>query len=196
MLSDLINQHILMDVLHSVRKSQKGQDVVAVYWGIVYRDRVSNTHSCPKIGVTNFCSEDHLPRYYPGWVGKFCVWVKDKPRKTFGSSMFEGTLVNTGVGGAGDYGAPWSLTAKQMYKKNPEFYNRSIHTYGWDCRIFLDDFPQDLREDILLDIESTRIQSKLEEKTIAPLFFNMNFLWENSALQDEIVGQISEEIEV
>jgi hypothetical protein len=36
---------------------------------VSYEDEISNSHSCPRNGLTNWHSKPNLPRGYPGWRG-------------------------------------------------------------------------------------------------------------------------------
>jgi hypothetical protein len=79
-----------------------------------WSDSVSNTHSCPRNGVTNWAQHRpenaHLPKGYPGWRGTIRFTVdagmsahKKNPYKLdgWGSSYFKSTIVNTGGGSSG-----------------------------------------------------------------------------------------------
>lgn len=96
-----------------------------------YSDRVSNSHSCPLNGVTNWGGRDTYkdgtpkPRGYPGWQGRL-EWRVKWPEKydTFypGGRLFAGSCVHTGTGGGGGY--------------------RDGHAhFGYGVSIFEDDWP-------------------------------------------------------
>lgn len=75
----------------------------------VYSNEVSNSHSAPVGGVTNFSRVTHLPMGYPGWVGDIHFTVQTNQYKYrgkhyyhqgFGSDYFAGTIINLGGGGS------------------------------------------------------------------------------------------------
>jgi hypothetical protein len=74
-------------------------------------DSISNTHSCPVGGVTNWGGYNKsAPRGYPGWHGWIswvCAWPKEWDGHYPGSDLFGGLVnqgrsrVYTGAGGSG-----------------------------------------------------------------------------------------------
>lgn len=69
-----------------------------------FDQHLSNSHDCPRGGVTNFdrraeCNKDK-PTSYPGWRGRITYSVTSSTG--FGSEYFENTPINTGSGGGGD----------------------------------------------------------------------------------------------
>jgi len=96
-----------------------------------YSDSVSNSHSRPLNGVTNWGGrKTHkdgtpLPRGYPGWRGRL-EWRVKWPEKYNGSypgtSLFAGSCIHTGTGGGGGY------------------LEGHAH-FGYDVSIFEDDWP-------------------------------------------------------
>lgn len=90
--------------------------------------QISNTHSAPLNGVTNWHSATDKPRGYPGWNGaiKFSVSCPQNVR-SHGSDFFDGTGINTGSGGGGS-------AVCQKFKNHTE--NR----YRYDLKLFADDW--------------------------------------------------------
>lgn len=90
---------------------------------------VSNTHSCPFNGVTNWGGNVKLkdgtpaPRSYPGWKGNLWIALSHEPA-FFGSEIFEGTGIHTGTGGA---------------TGNVKGYTNT-YCLQWDVKLFLDDW--------------------------------------------------------
>jgi hypothetical protein len=73
-------------------------------WGrIHYSTSLSNSHSCPRGGTTNWGSKPGLPSGYPGWRGMLEWTVEEKTtgRRIGGSDLFSNTVVHTGTGGGG-----------------------------------------------------------------------------------------------
>jgi len=74
----LENQRKLMEAGNFFKLSSFGakfkldSDVLAKYeiTNIFYNDKISNTHSCPYNGVTNWGSKNDKPNGYPGWRGR------------------------------------------------------------------------------------------------------------------------------
>lgn len=90
---------------------------------LTYSNCVSNSHSRPFNGVTNWSGRDILdnktpaPVGYPGFVGTI-IFKTSHSFPSFSSNIFEGTGINTGTGGGG-----------------------GNNEYRFDVRFFLDDWP-------------------------------------------------------
>jgi hypothetical protein len=90
---------------------------------LTYTDRVSNSHSSPYNGVTNWGGDTLLkdgtpaPRGYPGFTGRIELHMPVEPL-SFSSDVFKGTRIHTGSGGGGGGGH-----------------------YGYSVSFFLDDWP-------------------------------------------------------
>ncbi len=74
-------------------------------FALTYSDSVSNSHSCPKDGVTNWGGYvKDAPRGYPGWHGRIS-WIVEWPNKYHGhypgGQLFKGSGIHTGTGGYG-----------------------------------------------------------------------------------------------
>ena len=94
--------------------------VVGFEWDLQYSSKVSNSHSAPEDGTTNWRGEKGIPTGYPGFVGR--VWVRFAENNEiigYGSDPFAITLTHTGSGGVG-HGGMWT----------------------WDYKIFLSDWPE------------------------------------------------------
>ena len=64
-------------------------------------DSVSNSHHCPKNGITNWWSKPDLPKGYPGWIGRIHIQVTGR---LFDQSIILSRLgVHIGTGGGGSY---------------------------------------------------------------------------------------------
>lgn len=111
---------------------------------LAWNDSVSNSHSCPVGGVTNFGQSynrqqgKNLPEGYPGWQGRV-EWIVAWPREWdgvyLGGDLFSrGTFqsgrqrAHTGTGGGG--GMRWS-----------EKHGCHVMSHGYDFRIFAADWP-------------------------------------------------------
>lgn len=85
-----------------------------------WQDSVSNTHSCPRNGKTNWSVNKNLPTGYPGWSGRI-VYSQTRIRG-YGSEAFRGTGINTGSGGGSEkytydiklFAADWPNLAKAV----------------------------------------------------------------------------------
>ena len=92
-------------------------------------DRVSNTHNCPKNGVTNWDQEDNKPTYYMGWRGKVKGKFTRNKKHMFSypaSKILNFVDLHTGCGGGGNEG------------------------WNFEIYIFLDDWPQ-LGQSLIFD---------------------------------------------
>jgi len=99
---------------------------------LAYSDIISNTHSCPSGGVTNWDRVSNKPKGYPGWRGHIRYNVQLKSGVTLpktsdypGFYIFKNTLIHTGTGGG-----------------------RSLQDYGFDVSIFLQDLALSWQEKI------------------------------------------------
>lgn len=86
--------------------------VLKITHSMRWSDSVSNSHSCPHNGVTNWCGRvEGAPRGYPGWTGRvdwLVEWPKEFDGIYLGSDLFSrGTFstgrqrAHTGTGGGG-----------------------------------------------------------------------------------------------
>jgi len=99
-----------------------------------YSDRVSNSHSCPHSGVTNWANRNkNAPGGYPGLYGRieYCVeWYSDWDGYYPGSSsMWKKTRIHTGGGGGGSF---------VPYAKNS---HKGLQRFGFQVELFFDDWP-------------------------------------------------------
>jgi hypothetical protein len=101
--------------------------VLGLKWEI-RRGDVSNSHSCPLNGHTNWSNRNkELPSSYRGWSGR--VWLRVNSSRC--ATALDGTLTYTGTGGYGAYNGPWCLLSRMT----------NANIYSWDYRFFEDDWP-------------------------------------------------------
>lgn len=151
--------------------------VVGFSWSITHSYNISNSHSAPINGETNFGRDKHnIPTCYPGWKGR--VWIRfNKNPKGFSSDYFPATLTYPGTGGAGAYGGPWSAICSAWYHTYRANGKTSIRypepeCRSWDYRFFDSDWPiltEGYEKQSVWDILSDRV-------TPRP---NHSFLWED-----------------
>ena len=78
--------------------------VKVTYLDVKYSKSISNTHSCPKNGVTNWRGNNLLkdgtpaPTGYPGWFGHIEFQINPEFNVS-ASDLFRHTGINTGTGG-------------------------------------------------------------------------------------------------
>lgn len=121
-------------------QSNKVHEYVEVsFENLYWSDNLSNSHSCPRNGVTNWGSRDTYPdgtakpRGYPGWGGRINIRVrtpmvtKTRQADGFGSDYFKYTPINTGTGGGGGV-------------------KDGVTKYSYDVKLWADDFPTWARE--------------------------------------------------
>lgn len=89
------------------------------YLDVRWSDAVSNTHSCPRGGVTNWCWSDNnnLAKGYPGWDGR--IEFQMSHDIGFGSDILYNTGIHTGTGGG-----------------------ISKNRFGYDVRFYAADWPR------------------------------------------------------
>lgn len=99
---------------------------------LFWSDSVSNTHSCPHNGVTNWGCKNDKPAGYPGWRGRV-EWIVEFPEEWcgvyLGGDLFRGrrSRCHTGGGGGGSSGH-----SKQ--------YNCHTQQYGYEFRLYAADW--------------------------------------------------------
>jgi hypothetical protein len=142
---------------------------------------VSNSHSCPRGGVTNWGSRDKdRPTGYPGWRGR--VWLLYRNDKSTRISPFfsvnaPASGLHTGTGGYGLYdGTEW----------NYDFG----YPCGYDCEIFESDHPEiektfNIRE--TLEIEA--FDNKLRNSYQAPTRYRQKSVYKHPDLIEFQLGQ-------
>lgn len=118
------------------------------YLDLTWSQNVSNTHDCPRDGVTNWGGREKFkdgtdrPRGYPGWHGR--IEYQMSHDLGFGSDAMRGTGINTGTGGG-----------------------ISDNRYGYDVRFFESDWPkiaEAARNDRVLSVlsEERRWESRIK----------------------------------
>ena len=105
-------------------KLRDSYTVTVRYLHLAYSDSVSNSHSHPRNGVSNWGGRDTLkdgtpaPRGYPGWQGRISYQL-NSDALGFGSDVFKNTGLNTGTGGG----------------------SGGSGIYSYDLKMFMDDWP-------------------------------------------------------
>ena len=161
----------------SIRTETPGPRVVGFSWQITHSDCVSNSHSQPLDGVSNWGGKDDKPKGYPGWTGR--VWIRyEKEPTSFGSDPMANTLTHTGTGGYGGYGGPWEAISSARWRRYGHEREASMYPqiacYSWDYRIYDMDWP--LIQEVY---EKELIWGILADKPVYNL--SHRFLWEDSA---------------
>ena len=136
---DELAECVLMTIQHKTKKK-----CVWFKWEVEYNRKVSNSHSAPLCGVTNWTGDDDKPMWYRGFSGR--VWIRYKNVSIcFGSDGLSGTLIYSGTGGFGSYDGPWSRVASEYHHKVYLAGKKSRfvkpHIYSYDLKIWLDDWP-------------------------------------------------------
>ena len=106
-------------------------------FSVRWNPTVSNSHSCPHNGVTNWApswnKDKTVPTSYPGWSGRvewIVRWPKEWDGWYLGSDLFKGrrSRAYTGTGGGGG----------MRYSKKHEC---DVQSFGYDFRLFAADWP-------------------------------------------------------
>jgi hypothetical protein len=113
------------------------------YLNIQHSDSVSNSHNCPRGGVTNWSRRDpSKPTGYPGWHGRI-EYQMSHSLPGFSSDLMRSTGVNPGSGGG-----------------------INQHRYGYSVELFDADWPE-----ITEPLERDRVLASLSDKPwIEPTF--------------------------
>ena len=94
-----------------------------------FSPKVSNSHSCPRDGVTNWGGSDKsAPRHYPGWSGRVewqIAWPEELDGMYPGSDLFKGRncCIHTGTTSGGGM-------------------KKGVQTFGYEAEIFASDWPK------------------------------------------------------
>lgn len=111
-----------MNAWKHIKEDNEIRDVFSIkitYLELIWKDNVSNTHSCPHNGVTNWGGRDkNAPRGYPGWTGKIEYEISHKA-SGFGTDFMKGSRIHVGTGGS-----------------------RNGLNYGYGVNLFADDWPE------------------------------------------------------
>lgn len=171
----------LFEIWDSVLDKHPNQ--LGVFMHLTHSYNVSNTHSSPKNGVTNFCSKNNLPKGYPGFFGRIWIFTYNKLDRykrmpPWGHDVYHRSGIHTGSGGSGIYG--FSEINNTIISDLKEKYNFCINTkyseiykttrykqhcpYGFEVKIFLDDFPELFAEE-RRQLERKLLMIKLKHKT-------------------------------
>lgn len=168
---------------HNNCKPASRYQVAGFAWNISF-GMVSNSHSCPVDGVTNWGRrEPNTPVAYYGWNGR--VWIRYKSAaRGFGHDPFSATLTHTGTGGGGSYSGPFSAISLARFRRYghmpPQNAYPEVHCYSWDYRIFLDDWPG-LKD----HIEKEKIIAALSGVSYRPRPHKFNWIDPATAEADE-----------
>lgn len=80
---------------------RKNFSVRITYLHLVWRDCVSNSHSCPHNGIMNWTRKEDMPMGYSGWQGRI-EYELSHELPGFGSDLMKDTRIHTGTGGSVD----------------------------------------------------------------------------------------------
>lgn len=126
-----------------VRVAQyRGFPVVGLAWELIYNPDVSNSHSSPVNGQTNFNRREDLPKGYPGWTGR--VWIRyanSEFGKHHGSDALNRVQTYTGKVSLGSYGGPWEDVARDIHRQGHPDPVAELKIYSYSYQIFEDDWP-------------------------------------------------------
>lgn len=184
-----IIDEIAPQIFQRVDAKLRDQDnsLLGLCFRVNYSDQVSNTHSCPRNGVTNWNKHSHKPTGYPGFSGR--VWARYAHKVSgFGSDVFSGTDCHTGTGGCGGYEGPWETLISQYWKARralPKSKQKTLAEpvcFSWDVKIFLDDWTTDFQE--LFEAQQMMCEIKKEPMpTSARWFVDLTPESDNQILQ-------------
>lgn len=111
-------------------KKLKPTPIVDICLDLRWSDHVSNSHSCPHDGVTNWGRRGEQPTGYPGWTGRVEYVVQSHRGQLFsypgGSDQWTGTRIHTGGGGGGGH-------------RDQE--TQYLQSFGYQVELFASDWP-------------------------------------------------------
>lgn len=107
-------------------RHEKNSSLLKMHMEVRWQDRISNTHSCPRGGMTNFRCDQQLPLGYAGWLGRLRYTVNYK--KSDIGTLFREFPIYTGSGGGSNY------------IKNDD--GTTTVSYGYEMILWADDYPE------------------------------------------------------
>lgn len=165
------------------KQSDSESRLVGLAWDLKYADSVSNSHSSPVTGVSNWGGRiEGARRGYSGMEGR--VWARYSANPRGASNALNQSCLQTGSGGSGTYDGLWSQVSSQHYtmtcnimdddsikgivKPDDRYYSNknracdylgithTLYLYSWGGHFFLPDFPV-LEEEIDNQLISDKI---------------------------------------
>jgi hypothetical protein len=133
-----------------------------------YQDEVSNSHSCPHDGVTNWGGLGNVPTSYPGWRGRFdydTAWFKEFSFVYAGSSeLWKNTRIHTGSGGGG------------YFKLHEGSKTHGLQNFGYEIRMYASDWPAmaTAYADAEVEIEKQKIMYILKNGSTRGFTYNID----------------------
>lgn len=150
-----------LNIAELIASKHNDEGLLGLALDIRYSLKISNSHSSPRDGVTNWGGRDkNRPTGYPGWHGR--VWLLYRNEQStriapFFSREPHASGLHTGTGGYGLYdGTEW---------------NRDFgYPCSYDCKIFDSDHPEidktfNLREAIGIEAFDKKIKNSIEAPT-------------------------------
>ena len=132
---DEVGQAIVKHLNINLQKEGSNR-VIYFRWDITYSPYLSNSHSCPSKGISNWDRDKTKPTSYKGWFGR--VWVGyEKATESFGSDPFRGVQAFPGTGGYGLY----KVEEIEWFQKLDLASYPCLYPLSWDFSIFEDDWP-------------------------------------------------------
>jgi hypothetical protein len=111
---------------------------------LFWHHNVSNSHSAPADGKTNWWRHDDQPLGYPGWKGRLRYSVSNPRTYRFASDFFKGTPIHTGSGGVCESHA-WAAVHRAetaaMDASGQQTADREICHYEYDVTLWSADWP-------------------------------------------------------
>jgi hypothetical protein len=166
--------------------------VVGFAWDVEFSEMVSNSHSHPINGMSNwggYNTERGAPNGYPGFTGR--VWMRWATEcNDFVSRPIGRTLTYTGTGGGGSYNGPWEevcSTRWHRYKNHRQEKGQYpvIHCASFDYRFYLSDWPL-IEAEIELryqEVEKQKMWAKLQDTWIPNFAMSHKFHWEDPVVK-------------
>lgn len=134
-------------------------DTKVVYLGLRlnYSERLSAMHCAPFGERTNWPRAADRPTNFKGWFGR--IWIGTDvgfPDISYSMSDSLNSIgLHTGTGGGGEYALPDDIKAQLPYHDWPHW-----KAWGWDVKIWADDWPEIILSDAITD----RIIDEYERK--------------------------------
>lgn len=142
--------HNIMNLVPDAVEQELGIKIYYMTYKFTYSNQVSNSHSSPVNGTTNFLRHKDMPLYYQGFRGHVLMHICNS---IDGITRYLSRHHPESINGL-NFGSGGGSSIDGLINNTESFKLKSI---SYDCNIFLDDFPVLKKEtNKILNLEKLR----------------------------------------
>jgi hypothetical protein len=163
-----------LNIAELIASKHNNDGLLGIDLNLIWSKKVSNSHSCPRGGVTNWGYQNRkLPTDYPGWTGRVWLLYRDENSERispFGCRHSPSGL-HTHTGGGGLYSATnWT--------------NDFGYPCSYNCSVFDDDHPEfaEAFGDLVELAREKEIYDRLRNQQRPPIIYSNISLWKHPDL--------------